>query len=97
MLWGSLSTGLNTRPYVAVQPQIRRPTTWSSAWKTFGKHSRGTANLLSPPRGADGGPTQSDGSCVRLGEQVAKHMIAVRIGADMRMAVVGVPAYFAKR
>jgi DNA-binding transcriptional LysR family regulator len=31
---------------------------------------------------------------VRLGEQVAKDMIAVRIGLDMRMAVVGSPAYF---
>ena len=34
---------------------------------------------------------------VRLGEQVAKDMIAVRIGPDMRMAVVGSPAYFASR
>ena len=34
---------------------------------------------------------------VRLGEQVARDMIAVRIGPDMRMAVVGSPAYFAKR
>ncbi|CAN7281708.1 LysR family transcriptional regulator [Phyllobacterium sp. LjRoot231] len=34
---------------------------------------------------------------VRLGEQVAKDMIAVRIGPDMRMAVVGAPAYFARR
>ena len=34
---------------------------------------------------------------VRLGEQVAKDMIAVRIGPDMRMAVVGAPAYFAAR
>lgn len=33
---------------------------------------------------------------VRLGEQVARDMIAVRIGPDMRMAVVGSPAYFAK-
>jgi len=33
---------------------------------------------------------------VRLGEQVAKDMIAVRIGPDMRMAVVGAPAYFAR-
>ncbi|QOL12974.1 LysR family transcriptional regulator [Dickeya dianthicola] len=32
---------------------------------------------------------------VRLGEQVAKDMVAVRIGPDMRMAVVGSPAYFA--
>ncbi|TBB66865.1 LysR family transcriptional regulator [Rhizobium ruizarguesonis] len=34
---------------------------------------------------------------VRLGEQVAKDMIAVRIGPDMRMAVVGAPAYFDTR
>lgn len=34
---------------------------------------------------------------VRLGEQVAKDMIAVRIAPDMRMAVVGSPSYFAKR
>src|SRR2546426_6368618 len=33
---------------------------------------------------------------VRLGEQVAKDMIAVRIGPDMRMAVVGAPSYFRK-
>jgi DNA-binding transcriptional LysR family regulator len=31
---------------------------------------------------------------VRLGEQVARDMIAVRIGPDMRMAVVGAPMYF---
>jgi DNA-binding transcriptional LysR family regulator len=31
---------------------------------------------------------------VRLGEQVAKDMIAVRIGAEMRMAIVGSPTYF---
>lgn len=34
---------------------------------------------------------------VRLGEQVAKDMIALRIGPDMRMAVVGSPAYFRGR
>lgn len=34
---------------------------------------------------------------VRLGEQVAKDMIAARIGPDMRMAVVGAPSYFEKR
>jgi DNA-binding transcriptional LysR family regulator len=34
---------------------------------------------------------------VRIGEQVAKDMVAVRIGPDMRMAVVGSPAYFARR
>jgi DNA-binding transcriptional LysR family regulator len=32
---------------------------------------------------------------VRFGEQVAKDMIAVRIGPDIRMAVVGAPGYFA--
>jgi DNA-binding transcriptional LysR family regulator len=34
---------------------------------------------------------------VRSGEQVAKDMIAVRIGPDMRMAVVGTPSYFKAR
>jgi DNA-binding transcriptional LysR family regulator len=34
---------------------------------------------------------------VRVGEQVAKDMIAVRIGPDMRIAVVGAPSYFRKR
>jgi DNA-binding transcriptional LysR family regulator len=34
---------------------------------------------------------------VRSGEMVAKNMIAVRIGSDMRSAVVGAPSYFANR
>jgi DNA-binding transcriptional LysR family regulator len=34
---------------------------------------------------------------VRGGEQVAKDMIAVRIGPDMRMAVVAAPSYFEQR
>jgi len=34
---------------------------------------------------------------IRSGEMVAKDMIAVRIGPDMRMAVVGAPSYFATR
>lgn len=33
---------------------------------------------------------------VRLGDQVEKDMIAVRIGPDLRMAVVATPEYFAK-
>ena len=33
---------------------------------------------------------------VRLGGRVAKDMIAMRVGPDMRMAVVGSPAYFAR-
>jgi DNA-binding transcriptional LysR family regulator len=34
---------------------------------------------------------------VRLGESIAKDMVAVRIGPDVRMAVVGTPDYFARR
>jgi len=34
---------------------------------------------------------------IRLGEQVAKDMVAVRVAPDMRIAVVGAPSYFEKR
>lgn len=34
---------------------------------------------------------------IRPGEMVAKDMIAVRIGPDLRMAIVGSPSYFAER
>jgi len=34
---------------------------------------------------------------VRTGEMVAKDMVAVRIGPDMRSAIVGAPSYFAGR
>jgi DNA-binding transcriptional LysR family regulator len=34
---------------------------------------------------------------IRTGEMVAQDMIAVRIGPDMRSAVVGAPGYFARR
>jgi DNA-binding transcriptional LysR family regulator len=34
---------------------------------------------------------------IRLGETIAQDMVAVRVGPDMRMAVVGTPAYFAGR
>jgi DNA-binding transcriptional LysR family regulator len=33
---------------------------------------------------------------VRLGESIAKDMVAVRIGPELRMAVVGAPSYFAE-
>lgn len=33
---------------------------------------------------------------IRIGEQVAKDMIAVRIGPDLRWVVAGAPAYFAR-
>jgi DNA-binding transcriptional LysR family regulator len=41
--------------------------------------------------------TQRFDAGVRTGEQVAKDMIAVRIGPDIRMAVVGAPSYFRGR
>ena len=34
---------------------------------------------------------------IRLGEQIAKNMIAIRMGPDMRMAAVTPPSCFAKR
>jgi DNA-binding transcriptional LysR family regulator len=34
---------------------------------------------------------------IRIGEQVEKDMIAIRIGPDIRMAVVGAPSYFSRR
>ncbi|WP_307090257.1 LysR family transcriptional regulator [Sphingomonas faeni] len=34
---------------------------------------------------------------IRIGEQVEKDMIAVRVGPDIRMAVVGAPSYFERR
>ncbi|MDC7747153.1 LysR family transcriptional regulator [Rhizobium binxianense] len=34
---------------------------------------------------------------IRVGEQVQKDIVAVRISPDLRMAVVGSPSYFAKR
>jgi DNA-binding transcriptional LysR family regulator len=34
---------------------------------------------------------------IRIGELVGKDMVAVRIGPELRMAVVGTPAYFARR
>jgi DNA-binding transcriptional LysR family regulator len=34
---------------------------------------------------------------IRLGEQIARDMISVRIGPDMRMAAIASPAYFAER
>jgi len=41
--------------------------------------------------------TQHYDAGVRLGEQVAKDMVAVRIGPDLRTAAVATPSYFAKR
>lgn len=40
--------------------------------------------------------TQRYDAGVRMGEQLAKDMISVRIGPDIRFAVVGAPSYFKK-
>ncbi len=42
-------------------------------------------------------PTYPDIKVVRWGEQLTKDMIAVRIGPDIRFAVVAAKSYFAKR
>lgn len=41
--------------------------------------------------------TQPRHAGVRLGDQVEKDMIAVRISRDLRMALVATPEYFARR
>jgi len=41
--------------------------------------------------------TQRYDAGIRLGEQVAKDMVAVRIGPDLRMAAVAAPSYFMQR
>ena len=41
--------------------------------------------------------TQRFDAGIRLGEALAKDMVAVRVGPDLRMAVVGSPAYFESR
>ncbi len=41
--------------------------------------------------------TQHYDAGIRLGEQVAKDMVAVRIGPDLRMAAVAAPSYFTRR
>jgi DNA-binding transcriptional LysR family regulator len=41
--------------------------------------------------------TQRFDAGVRMGEQLAKDMISVRIGPDIRFAVVGAPAYFKQK
>ena len=52
-------------------------------------------HLQFPKQRRDAGRDAYDAG-VRTGEQLANDMIAVPIGPDMRMAVVGAPSYFAK-
>ncbi|MCV9945055.1 hypothetical protein [Rhizobium sp. BT-175] len=53
---------------------------------------------LGPPKGevCNGLGSRFDAG-IRVGEQVQKDMVAVRVSPDLRMAVVGSPSYFAKR
>ena len=82
---------------IRITPASMRPTTilcpaWRSSCAVSGHQGRDHHRLRSD--------RHRRGALRRrraLGEQVAKDMIAVRIGPDMRMAVVGAPSYFEKR
>lgn len=60
------------------------------------RNSAGSTTRAAAARARDDDDFSVDAG-VRAGEQVAKDMVAVHIGPDMRMAVVGAPSYFRKR
>jgi DNA-binding transcriptional LysR family regulator len=69
-------------------------------WPKLAKFLRGYPDIkveISVDNGLTDIVAQRFDAGVRAGEQVAKDMIAVRIGPDMRMAVVAAPAYFKTR
>ncbi len=69
---------------------------WPKLAKFLGRYPDIKVELFNDPALTDIVAQRFDAG-VRAGEQVAKDMIAVRIGPDMRMAVVAAPAYFKKR
>ena len=69
---------------------------WPKLAKFLGRYPDIKVELFSDPALTDIVAQRFDAG-VRAGEQVAKDMIAVRIGPDLRMAVVGAPAYFKTR
>jgi DNA-binding transcriptional LysR family regulator len=69
---------------------------WPKLAKFLGRYPDIKVELFSDPALTDIVAQRFDAG-VRAGEQVAKDMIAVRIGSDLRMAVVGAPAYFKSR
>src|ERR1700733_6714596 len=69
-------------------------------WPKLAKFLRGYPDIkveISVDNGLTDIVAQRFDAGVRAGEQVAKDMIAVRIGADLRIAGVGAPSYFKKR
>jgi DNA-binding transcriptional LysR family regulator len=69
-------------------------------WPKLAKFLRGYPDIkveISVDNGLTDIVAQRFDAGVRAGEQVAKDMIAVRIGPDMRMAVVAAPSYFKTR
>jgi DNA-binding transcriptional LysR family regulator len=69
---------------------------WPKLAKFLAKYPDIKVEIISDPVLTDIVAQRFDAG-VRSGEQVAKDMIAVRIGPDMRMAVVGSPSYLRKR
>ena len=53
-------------------------------------------HVLGGDRRRDDVGLDEGGAAARLGEQVARDMIALRIGPDFRQALVGAPSYFAQ-
>lgn len=68
---------------------------WPAFARLLAKYPDINVELVVEPRLIDIVAERLDAG-VRIGEQVARDMIAVRIGPDMRMAAVGSPAYFAR-
>jgi len=69
---------------------------WPKLAKFMGRYPDIKVELFSDPALTDIVAQRFDAG-VRAGEQVAKDMIAVRIGPDLRMAVIGAPSYFRNR
>jgi DNA-binding transcriptional LysR family regulator len=69
---------------------------WPKLAKFLGRYPDIKVEIVSDPGLTDIVAQRFDAG-VRSGEQVAKDMIAVRIGPDIRMAVVGAPSYFKDR
>jgi DNA-binding transcriptional LysR family regulator len=67
---------------------------WPALARLLPHHPDLSVELSIDPELTDIVPERYDAG-VRLGEQVARDMIAVRVGPDLRMVVVGAPSYFA--
>jgi DNA-binding transcriptional LysR family regulator len=93
-------TDLRDKPGGTVRISVGEHAANTIIWPAVEKLLPGYPNLtveLDVDNGLTDIVTQRYDAGVRLGEQVAKDMIAVCIGPDLRMALVGAPAYFARR